>query len=334
MTTFEIQSAGGKANAAKMTPEERKEAASKAARARWLKATHSGVLKLLEVDVACFVLENGQRVISQNGMAEALDMSRGGGRSPTGDRIGTFLEGKGISPFVSGGLTMITNRMVRFRLPQGGVTANGYEATALVDVCKTILAADRAGALLERQRHIAQRAQVLIEAFATVAIIALVDEATGYQADRARDELQKILESYVIEEMRPWVVKFPTEFFKQMYKLHGWRFEKGQTHHPQVVGKFINQWIYERLPEPVLPKLREANPLKETGRRSYKHHQFLSDQTGIPHLDRQIATVTALMRAANGDKKLFQNLLSNAFPTDGEQLVLLPMGTKPPDQDQ
>jgi len=40
--------------------------------------------------------------------------------------------------------------------------------------------------------NIADQCEILVRGFARVGIIALVDEATGYQKDRARDDLAKI----------------------------------------------------------------------------------------------------------------------------------------------
>lgn len=39
--------------------------------------------------------------------------------------------------------------------------------------------------------------------FARVGITALVDEATGYQYDREKNELQKILKAYIAEDLLP-----------------------------------------------------------------------------------------------------------------------------------
>jgi hypothetical protein len=59
----------------------------------------------------------------------------------------------------------------------------------------------------------------LLRAFATVGIIALVDEATGYQEVRKRNELQQILEAYLKDEFAPWTKKFPDEYYKHLLRL-------------------------------------------------------------------------------------------------------------------
>lgn len=230
-----------------------------------------------------------------------------------------FLGAKNLIPYLPEDLRLRLNSPTIYRQKSSGI-AYGFEAELLPRICGVILDAARAGALKSSQSYLVQRADVMIRGFATVGIIALVDEATGFQAERAKDELQRILQAYVVEEMRPWLKVFPTEFFRQIYRLHGWKFEEGNAKRPGCIGTFINEWIYKRLPEPVLPALRKMNPSLE-GRRRHKHHQFLTDETGIPHLDRQIASVTTLMRASS-NKDMFQQLLVNAFPKMGEQLLI------------
>ncbi len=123
---------------------------------------------------------------------------------------------------------------------------------------------------------------------AQVGIIALVDEATGYQKDREADELSKILAAYINEELRPWVKKeFKPIFFQQIYRLHGWEYKPGSVQRPQYIGKLINRWIYDQLPKVevtdtddqaqmtsptrtgVLEKLQELNPVTDVCDISY-----------------------------------------------------------------
>jgi hypothetical protein len=46
---------------------------------------------------------------------------------------------------------------------------------------------------------VADRADILMRGLAHTGIIALVDEATGYQKDRAMDSLARILEAFFAE---------------------------------------------------------------------------------------------------------------------------------------
>ena len=77
------------------------------------------------------------------------------------------------------------------------------------------------GDLLRSQLSAARAAEILVRGLARVGITVLIDEATGYEEVKARDELQQILEAYVAAELRPWMKMFPDEFFEQIDRLQG-----------------------------------------------------------------------------------------------------------------
>ena len=157
---------------------------------------------------------------------------------------------------------------------------------------------------------------------ARVGITALVDEATGFQEVRARDELQKILEEFVQAELRPWMKRFPDEFFKQIYRLNGWEYRPGQSKRTPYVGKLVNKYIYDQLAPGVRDELQRLNPKNEKGNRSHKHHQHLTEGTGMTALDRQISTVTTLMRISES-KEQFEDLFEKAYPPAQPKLPLI-----------
>ena len=64
---------------------------------------------------------------------------------------------------------------------------------------------------------------MLLAACAKVGLIALIDEATGYQRDRPVDALQFKLRLYLAEEMRKWEKTFPDELWEQFGRLTGWQ---------------------------------------------------------------------------------------------------------------
>jgi hypothetical protein len=166
--------------------------------------------------------------------------------------------------------------------------------------------------LFRSQEPTAEAAETLKRGLARVGIIALIDEATGYQEVRARRELEQILNAYVQAELRPWIRTFPDEFFREIYRLQGWEYKPGTSKRHPYVGKLVNKYIYEQLPPGVLDELRRLNPRTERGYRAHKHFQFLTADTGNPQLDRQISTVTTLLRIANS-KAEFEDLFDRAF---------------------
>jgi hypothetical protein len=332
MPTKEEQSKGGQARAARLSAEQRSLIAQRAADARWggreidsllPKETHVGSLKIGEREIPCSVLENGIRVFSARGIHRVMGSKPRGGkreREPSGGAVlPSFLASPGVKSFIPDDLMVALISPMQYRPKHGGRTAFGYNAVLLPQVCEVILDADKAG--VTKAKPLSEMAGILLRAFARVGVIALVDEATGYQQDRARDELNRILEAYIAKELMPWTKRFPDEFFKQVYRLHGWDYREGIVKSPRYLGKVINKTVYEPMPPGVLEQLRVLNPKTEAGYRKYQHHRFLTPDTGHPHLDKQIVAVTTLMRVAD-NKERFWDLFERAFPKKGQQMRL------------
>lgn len=144
----------GVARAAKLSPEQRKAisakgVAAKAELAALPKATHGSSdhpLKIGDVEIPCYVLDDGRRVLSLGGMIKALGMS-GGSAGGEGDRLSSFASGKAINPFISKELMSVMTSPIKFQSPTGGSAASGYEATILADICDAVLSARKANAL-------------------------------------------------------------------------------------------------------------------------------------------------------------------------------------------
>lgn len=318
---------GGDARALALSEAERRSLASEAAKARWAipKATHDGTLRLGDLELPCANLPDGRRVISEGAMLAALgrgysgyysqrDAAAGGTAAPP-----RYFSPAVLKPFISEDLAAL--QPVPYRTT-GGLVGKGVLAEAVPQICEVWLRARDAGKLTPTQLRTAAKAEVIIRGLARVGIIALVDEATGYQADRARDELNTILQRYIAEELRPWVKRFPDELFRQIYRLQGWVYKPGNRKGPLYVGKLINRYIYDQLPPGVPEKLRALNPVDaDTGRRRHKHHQLLTDHTGVPHLDRQIVAVVTLMKVSE-DRPQFEAFFQKAHPRLGDQLPL------------
>lgn len=253
------------------------------------RATHHGVLPIGDVEFDAYVLDDGRRVLSRRGMAKALFGPNSGG----GD-FARFTGSKGVKPYLSQHLLAVLNEPIEFWTNRGRSRALGVEATALQELCGGVVRAAIDGMLRADQIEAAKRAAVYSEAFARVGVVALVDEATGYQRDRREHELREILNAYIQVELRPYSARFPRSFFEHMCRLHGWE-SRDDMRTPRAAGQFISRHIYERLPVGVVEALRSINPADDHGRRRNKH----ADGDALQHLERQIQTVHALMSAAD-----------------------------------
>jgi hypothetical protein len=255
-------------------------------------ARYGGILAIGELQIPCYVLDDGRRVIHQRGMVNALGMSRGGSSRGGGDRLAHFVGQKTLLPFVSSELEAVTKEPLLFKTDRGA-TAYGYDATVLADICEAILEARKQGALSKQQTHIAEQAEILIRAFARVGIVALVDEATGFQNDRGHDALRLLLERYIAEGLQKWIHTFPDSFFAELDRLYDNK-PSGSSKRPQYYGKFINKYVYAPIEHGYVKAELDKLNITDEGKRKAKFHQWLTD-AGRTILTRQIGKVEGIM---------------------------------------
>ena len=276
-------------------------------------------LTIGDVEIQCYVLEDEQRVLSQRALFSGIGASRGNVRAGSQNLAVSGMP-KAIVPFLTKELTVAVNNPIEFQPPSGGRTAYGYPATILVGICEAVLKARDSGSV-ERIRSIVDRCDMLLRGLATVGIIALVDEATGYQEIRTKRALATILEKFITEELRPWSKTFPMEFYSEIFRLKEWEADPASSR-PSVIGHYTNDIVYARVAPGVLTELRKRNPvLHETGRRRHRHHQWFTTDVGHPKLKEHIAAVIALMKAADSWDD-FKYRLQRALPARDETLLL------------
>ncbi|MCY4392776.1 MAG: P63C domain-containing protein [Chloroflexi bacterium] len=271
------------------------------------------------IELPCYVLEDGTRVLSQRGVFAGLGTSRGG-RENGGAKLPRFASTKALKPFIDGDLLMALKSPIRFQHPKGGRTAYGYSAEHFSALCRAIRAAHRAGALQPRQEPMAERCEILLDGFSTVGIVALVDETTGYERVKEERALAKILEAFIVKELQPWTKTFPYSFYEEIYRLKGWDGPHG-VKRPPIIGRYTNDFVYERIAPGVLDELRSKNPILPSGGRQTKHHQWFTPDLGHPKLKEHLAAVTALMKAAPNWPS-FMRSLNRVFPKVNTQMLM------------
>ncbi len=270
-----------------------------------LKATHEGKLNIGNVELDVAVLEDGTRIITQSAVFKALDRPSRGNARVIG--IPVFMDAKNLQPFISNDLRVMINRIEYKNL--NGKIQQGYNANILPLVSDLYLIARENGVItLPSQLETAKKAEILVRALSKVGMIALVDEATGYQHDREQDELQKILKAYISEELLPWQKKFPDIYYQELFRLNGWDFTvKGIQNRPSCIGRWTNTIIYEQLPQDVLKTLKERTPKSEHGNRLHRFHQLLTVDVGDPNLNAQIQQILALFKISDNMQQFWQH---------------------------
>lgn len=328
-----MASKGGKAAAAKLSPAERSARAKKAAATRWHsklpRATHGSddhPIKIGDVEIPCYVLDNGMRVITHRGLQAAIALAVTGSASETAAFIGRLGE-KGLECME---LVARISSPTEF-VPTFGRTAFGYEATVLADLCDFFLEARAQGYMNSKMgQRVAARCEILARGFARVGIIALVDEATGYEADRQRGDLRRILEQYVSKELARWERAFEADFYKHIYRLKGWAYDPTSTKRTHQIARITVDLTYDRIHPDLLKELKQVR--EEKGKTSQKLHQWLTTfpHGGHPRLKQHAEGVTALLSVAKSWGE-FSEWVDARYPKLN-QTMRIPFTTDPEDE--
>lgn len=302
---------GGLARAEALTPKERKDISRKAAAARWDKerdiprSEYPGELKIGDMIFPCSVLSDGTRILTQSDFMSGMGMyysgwvSRNRSQEDRAADLPQFLAFKSLKPFVEKHLGDLQSVTIAYRTEKGAI-ARGIKAEIIPKICDVWLDADEDKALGIRQKKIAQKARLIMRALAHTGIIALVDEATGYQYIRANNALSKILDQFIAKELQPYIQTFDAKYYREMFRLRGLQYPKDHVKRPQYFGTLTNDIVYRRLAPGILEELRAVTPRLGSGRLSHKLFQRLTKTRGYPKLKEHLGAVVTMMELSDG----------------------------------
>jgi hypothetical protein len=338
---------GGYARAVKLTAEERSAIASQAAQKRWQasvrRSSDASGYKVLqgfknELDLAgmrlpCAVVQGPdgiRRVLTEHGITNAILGSRSGASKrlkkaaeESGALLPLFIAPGQLKPFID--KELIDGPLAPIIYEDEGKTVTAFDASALTAVCNIWLRAREAGALQKQQWPKAQAAEILMRSLAATGIVALIDEATGYEHVRPQNALQAFIEKLLRKELAAWAKKFPDEFYENIYKLKGWTWPGMSKNRYSVVAHYTRDLVYERLAPGVLRELEERSPKDENGARKNKLHQWLTDDVGNPMLAQHLHSLIMFQRLAisNGyGWNRFVKMVNQVLPRKGDTIEL------------
>lgn len=262
------QSNGGKARAERLAPDARTAIARQDKEKRWKKraspppesgglpyATHMGDREVGGLLIPLFNLNDGRRVVSERGF---FGMIGAKGRAASGGhQIAHILRDSLVKAFFPDSLLAAIENPTWF-LNLTDTATPGYSSDVFKEFCVAFSKAKDAGALVtDTQKDYGKNCQRLLYAFAQAGIDSWIDEATGYQADRARDAIDEIVRRYVAPSYFSWTKTFPDEFFEQIYKLRRWDYDPYSSARPGHVGRVIADIVYARIAPGVLNELEK-----------------------------------------------------------------------------
>lgn len=325
---------GGAARAAKLTKDRRKEISQVALAARKEKAGLPKLIKkgedlnLAGIMIPCAVIEGpgGEplRVLSEHGITNAILGSRSGASKrlkkkseDSGAPLPLFIAPSQLKPFIDNDLSNGPLQVIEY--VDGGKIVRAFNAEVLPAVCEIWLKARENGALQVQQLAKAQQAEMLTRGLARVGIVALVDEATGFQRERAKDALAKILEAFVAKELQPYLKTFPADYYEQLFRLYDLPYPPvgNKSWRPAFFGHITNDVVYSRLAPDLLPELKKAATKAE---KKAKLHQWLTQDIGHPKLREHLASVVSILKLSRtpDDFKANVNVVHPKHGTTGQ----------------
>jgi hypothetical protein len=316
------RSRGGDARALALPAKRRSEIGKKGAAVRWdpnVRMAQYGdddhPLILGGVGVLCYVLDNEERVLSQRGFFEAL------GLRSSGSAMERLIKHTRLDAYLPPETLDELRHPLRMRQPRGGSVAFSYRGPLLIDVCEALLTSFEHETVDQAYKKVAIRAHVIVRAVAKVGIIALIDEATGYEKKRAANSLAEILEAFIAKELQPWVKTFPDEFYSELFRLRNLPFPSGRVQRPQFFGNLTNDIVYRRLAPGVLEELKRVAPRNAKGKRSGKLFQMLSASWGYRKLLEHMGAVITMMQLSTKYED-FKRTIDRLRPVYGTTLPL------------
>jgi hypothetical protein len=324
----------GQARMQKLTPEQRTELARKAATKRWQdkdgkrfvieKTDHIGEFEVAGRKIPCAVLPDGTRLISERALVKSFGGKRGGAHwrrkksaeDESGVNLPVILSANNLRPFIDTELMVALNERRLYVGSGMRSPAHGLKAELYPKICEVYLKARDANALQHKQKPFAVAADILTRGLAITGIVALVDEATGYQKVRDSQALQEILNLYIGKELAKWAKRFPDEFYKEIFRLRGWHYDPSSTRRPMQMAQITIDLVFDRIGPGLTKELRERRQeiFETTGKRG-KLHQVMTAEIGHPALQHHLSGLIFMGKAfRDGDYEGFYAQVEMAAP--------------------
>lgn len=263
--------------------------------------SHHGPIRFGTLETVAVVLEDGRRGFLAKHLAGVLGYH---GKNPS-NRFDRFLSE--FSPNFMTGKEKAGSPV----LNPGHGRALFVPAEAVMEAVGNVLRAAIAGKTHKQQARQVSACVEINLALGMVGLVALIDEATGYQYHRAPDALQDLVSKLIREHVSDWQRQFEPDYYSALAKVTGTAFTSGAQGRPPIWGAITRKWVYEVcFPNEVLEEMRGRQDVGE------KLHQWLTDG-GVAVLTKQKEAVR-LLAVSSSSYKDFEARCSVTFDRPGQ----------------
>lgn len=268
-----------------------------------------GVIDLADDPIDVYVLDTGERVLALRSAIKSIAATESG-------NLGSYIGAAALKPFIDSDLVL--GELISFSIPGTQLKGNGLTTATFELILRAYVRAlyEKAD-LTERQREIAFKCAVISSGLTRTGLDALVDEATGYQYERAEDALQVKLRAFIADELRAWEKTFPDELWAEFGRLTNW---SGPLHsRPKWWGKLVIELIYDTLDPDVAAYLKGNKPQK-----GVHWHRQLSENVGVRQLVSRCYEVVGMAKTCHDMRELREKVAEHYGKTIVQMTLSLP----------
>lgn len=267
--------------------------------------SHYGIVRFGSLEAPAIVLEDGRRGFLATQFAHLLGYH---GKNPS-NRFDGFLAC--FAPNYMSGKEKAGSPVSN----PGRGRAHFIEAEAVMEAVGNVLRAAIAGKTHKQQARQVSACVEINLALGMVGLVALIDEATGYQYHRAPDALQDLISKLIRQHASDWQRQFEPEYYAALAKMTGTAFTSGAHGRPPIWGAITRKWVYEVcFPNEVLEEMRGRQDVGD------KLHQWLTDG-GVATLTKQKEAVR-LLAVSSVNYKDFEARCSVTFERPDRKSVV------------
>ncbi len=258
------------------------------------KVAYKGNVRLGTILSDCYVLDNGERVLSYRNAVKAISDKDSGDLGSYNLLISKENQ-VAENVLISHDKILISKEnqvaeTLNFLIEQNNTVAKGISTDYFISICEEYVKRLYEGRLkTERQREIAYRCSFVLSGFSRLGLKALVDESTGYQEHREKDELQVKLDAYLLGYFREWEKAVPDEYYIELGRLTSWKTPLGNR--PKYWGKLMIELVYDTLEPQVVEYLKNNKPPANT-----RWHQRFTENVGLREFTLRCYQISALAK--------------------------------------
>lgn len=265
--------------------------------------------------VTFVILEDGRTIIQRASLAAAIGKHPGAGRGENRDDsliVPAVVSAKNLRAYLTDALAQDL-QPIRFLF--NNVTQAGFAPTALKAVCRVYCNAAADARLWKSQAHIAAICKALLDELERGAGAQLLRTRPRYRSEGMRKEIIRCLARSTSPDLAAWVAVLPDEFYREMFRLRGWKYDEAHTERPSLAARLTYDLIFRRLPPSTLADMKGGI----TAGLKHNLEERSIEEVGHPSVRKHLELVISLMRTARSWSSFHSKLqrqLPRATPSD------------------